>query len=208
MQSRTLVLPDDGESPYDIVGLAQFVRLYPTEFSKWAEFKESKCGYTVPNTAYVNRGDVSKPEWKKSPFGFGVKTLVTWELDDIELHFEELGYHTTRLNYSAKDLLDRQFSSSNIIAWSIGGHGALGVLYLSENDEFGDPQTYTSEEAVAHLHHRLAEVIIYVCDAMMGEGSINQDHSWLDIISPYGVLRASRGAVWVTEDWEDLQTTW
>jgi len=208
MQSRTLVLPDDGENLYDFVGLAQFVRLDPTEFSKWTEFRKDKCGYTVPNRAYVVRGDVSNPDWKKSPFGgFLMKKLTTWELDDIESHFEELGYSVTRLPYSNKQLLDGQFSSSNTIAWSFGGHGALGVLYLSENDESGDPQTYTSEEAVAHLHHRLAEVIILSCDVMMrmSDGAIYQKYSWLDIVSrPYGVLYASRGKLWASEDWEDL----
>jgi len=203
MQSRTLVLPDDGENPYDIVRLAQFVRLDPTEFSKWTEFRKDKCGYTVPNTAYVNKGSVYGYLLALGKYSIITKRFnatnmwLSMELDDIEDHFNELGYHTVRNTYPSQSEVDQQFASSDIIAWAFAGHGNIGWLELNDT-----PEIYTAKLAKTVLHHKLADVIILACYARQ---EASGGHKWIDVVSPYGVLSASkRDLSYTFTDWEDL----
>jgi len=207
-KARAWVLPDEDEAVYDVDGLASFVRLEPKEFGKWAKYKQdkNKCGWEVPNKAYVNRGDINfrpkiTPNWR------GIRhTLFGWlieeELQDIEAHFHRFGYMTVRENSLTDSIIAEQFADPDIIAWAFGGHGAIGRLAMTFDDYYmANPRGVSSSGEFLYLHHRLAEVILYTC------GGRQESSKWSLFVSSYGWLYANYGGInvlWI--DWEDLDT--
>ena len=209
------------DSSDTISQLARKVRLEVGEFNKWIKLEgfgkilteqgekalweltlaDKICPgekVTVPNTAYVNKGNV------RGELLGNIMTerynlfdlLMTLELYDIESHFKELGYKTIRVNIATPWILNYEFSSQDIVAWAYAGHGIGGWLLLGEPDM---PELYDADNAISSLHHKLAEVIIITCQARLG--------NWDRIISyPFGVLRASAEKIPYTIDWEDLPT--
>lgn len=187
------------EMKYNIKGLAQLVRLNEEEFEKWGKRAIrkvngiKKCGAWVPNTAYVNKGDVSAICGPKGGITF-VNLWVTLELNDIERHFESLGYHVQRNNSMTYDAAISQFSSGNIIAWSFGGHGFEGALFTTDDLAISD------SDAKRSLKYKLAEIVLLSCQA-------RYNGSWENIKSKYGLLRASELSINAAfTDWEDLPT--
>lgn len=199
-ETKTFVVADGvWEMKYNIKGLAQLIRLNEEEFDNWGKRALhkvngiKKCGAWVPNTAYVNKGDVSAVFGPKGGITF-VNLWVTLELNDIERHFEGLGYRVQRDNSVTYNSAISQFSSENIIAWSFGGHGFEGSLFTT------DESTISDHDAKRNLKYKLAEVILLSCQA-------GYNGSWKNIISKYGTLRASELSINAAfTDWEDLPT--
>jgi len=211
-EGRTFVIANDvWEMKYNIKGLAQLVRLNEEQFDDWGKraIREvngiKKCGAMVANTAYVDKGDVSgallgpiqteRINW--------LNLLISKELNDIEKHFQTLGYHTVRSNNVSRENMSAHLSNSNIIAWAFGGHGNRGVLVLPEEN------TYSAHDAENAIHHKLAEIILYACEAGHREpveirrGILSR---WHNIKSKYGRLVAPESTFRaINTDWEDLQ---
>ncbi len=226
-EARTFVFANSvSEWKYGIKGLAQMIGLNEEEFDKWGERALHKvngrqhCGAWVPNTAFVNKGDVAAAIFamrnlkdKKGEDWAWITKRINWtnlwlsmELNDVEDHFREQGYKTVRLDrISSKKVLDTQFANSKSIAWAFAGHGlGGGAIAIKSEYHAGElvPEFYYPKNAKAALDHQLAEVIMLSCYARQsGQGS------WQEIVSPYGTLRASTGLLnAMTIDWDELPT--
>jgi len=154
---------------------------------------------SVPNTAYVVKGDVSGAfsEW------FNIVNIsLTIELYDVVAHYMSKGYNVVGPTRSTTSEINKQFMSYDIIAWAAAGHGyGRGGFNLSEKTFGGVPMVYRASNAKAVLNHQLAEVILLACWG----GEIYEDSvGWRDIVAPNGILRASAIDISYFTNWEDL----
>ncbi|HPD48640.1 MAG TPA: RHS repeat-associated core domain-containing protein [Anaerohalosphaeraceae bacterium] len=194
-EGRTFVIANDvWEMKYNIKGLAQLVRLNEEQFDDWGKraIREvngiKKCGAWVPNTAYVDRGEISYIGSIPNPW------LIT-ETNNIKNHFLSEGYSTIVTTNVDGSCIDAHLSSGNIIAWGVVAHGvdgAEGTIMLSQDEG------YTIHDAKRVIHHKLSEVILFVCWGRQGR--------WEGIRSRYGTLRASNASFSCWHDWDDLPT--
>jgi RHS repeat-associated protein len=183
------------EWKYGIESLARLVRLNEEEFNKWGKRDihkvngVRKCGAWVPNTAYVDRGDIS---WDFYIGKIPNIWLIT-ESHNIENHFLSEGYKTKLAKANRRSIVDSHLSNSDIIAWGFVGHGAgNGHIVL----DFDENQGYDHNLAKNKINHKLAEVIIFACEAGRG--------GWGEIVSKYGQLHASSNSFDSWDDWDDI----
>ncbi len=200
-ETRTFVVASGvWEMKYNIRGLAQFVRLNEEEFSKWGKRAiynvngVNKCGAWVPNRAYVDAGDISF---------FGVPNIfLQMEMENIFHYFYGEGYRPKIVKKNSIASLDQHLSDSDIIAWAFVGHGAGGALNLPEDS------SYRAPHASSVLHHKLAQVILFACEA--GKKEIWDDRigyiGWKALISRYGSISISSKSFRSWSDWDDLPT--
>jgi len=201
-QARTFVEANDvWEWKYNIRGLAQFVRLNEEEFDKWGKravhsvYGVKKCGAWVANVAYVDGGDMGL-------FGSPIPNpFLQTELENIRNHYWRQGYATIMAHNQTKPSINSHLSDPDIIAWGFSGHGYQGSLVLPP-----DNVAYDARDAVSSIDHKLAQVILFACDA--GYRTMNEDRagypSWKDLISRYGSISMSATAIRAGSDWDDL----
>jgi RHS repeat-associated protein len=200
---NALVVPDCGET-LDKEAIAELTGLDAMEFDKWA--KPVGNSYLVPNTAYVDRGNVADQiipgiDYKTKTFNL-VNLSIIIELNDIAKYFTDQGYDVIRKNDVNLANLNSHFADQNIIAFAFGGHGAGKGELVSVN---GD--TYAAIDAVKVLNHKLARVILYSCEAAF-QSEWDKNHGipkWADIVSPNGSFLAPMGTFRAfNTDWEEL----
>ena len=187
-ERMVLVKPYNGQSMYSQISkeeIAGMVRLDLDEFDKWAEISEDKCGYMVPNTAYIHRGDVS-----------GWEYFVELQINDIEKFFHSMGYFVVRKNDIEQGTdMSADLGNKDIVAWAFGGHGVEeGELVLLRSN------LYSVDEASKAIHHKIAYVILYACYAGQSD--------WKPLISQYGALYATKKKIHPWWDyWDTLPVT-
>jgi len=205
LYTRTFVIARNVvEWLHDIRGLARLVKLDEDEFPKWGKHAIAwvngtrECGAWVPNTAIVERGDmrIQKKGGRKSAWD---NPFFLQESAAIAAHFRNAGYFTIEAATSTRKSWNKHFSSPDLIAWGFVGHGLEGGLVMS------DESLYYGDDAVRVLNHKLAQAILFTCEA----GYVNpawkgRIPTWKDIVSKYGTIHMSTESIVIGGSWRNL----
>lgn len=193
-----------------VAELAEKIRLEPEEFRKWLKAEDGEGlpnsvdeelgdrEFSVPNTVYITKGDVSGWDWKKD-WVSAVNFWTTWTIRNYQNDMEGRGYHVSRDDAATMTDIENSLSQSDIHGWFFAGHGYEGLI-ISHDKLTGDPNFLRR-----HLHHRLGFVTLYGCNAGLRSRPEGNRAGWLDFVSENGTLRASVKKIYPAfTGWDDV----
>ena len=183
-QARAMAYAENGDT---IRKLAGIIRLNTSEWKKWLKPEEvytkpynldtplTACDkFSVPNTAYVNY-NVGIVDFRLAQF----MLTYTGYLRD---RWSDAGYKVRyyRLRLGA-DTIKSQLNDPDIYTFAYIGHGAVGKLILSRNDEseWVEPGRYTP--------FGIDEMLLIACDTDYGW------QTWKSNVSGRGILTTVEG---------------
>jgi RHS repeat-associated protein len=187
---RALVLPDEdqGDSLWDIDGLARYVRLDPKEIKFWGKFLikgPGKCGWEVPNRFLIVVGEA---------WGLGREYNTHWSWA-VWQAYEKRGFKVLHLDFNANKSLTSNdvliAKDHNLWGFAFFGHGT------NEKKWRGDfvlrtvfplaPVDLTSATDMSQNYH-YGMILSYFCFADSG--------GWGDLVSVNGTWLVQPGRLW------------
>ncbi len=208
--ARAIMLSEAGDSTETA---AQFAKLEPSESALWlrdetsgkwippgTEIRCAECPFSVPNTVYITKGDVSAATWKRwmkwDWWSFN-NVYVSWTISGYRKELENRGYMVVYDNYATSADIRGYLGQQDIHGWFFGGHGVEGILWCAGGGN-GQLDGLAAFDANRALHHRLGFVTLYACEAA-------RDVGWRNLVSRYGILRASAKKIRPAfTDWHDI----
>jgi RHS repeat-associated protein len=179
----------DGET---IRELAQEIGLDPSEYEAWLVdhyggplpgldervLSPRACHrFDVPNTIIVTIGDDS-PYYRFGVVPLPVSGTLHRRANSYERTRQGEGFKVVRNNEATRTDITELLAGADVHGWFFAGHGSEGFLIDSTAEDGVDSFTISRS-----INHRLAEVILYACEA-------GWDDRWLDVRSENGTLRA------------------
>ena len=179
--ARAVILSEPGDTT---ASAAEFARLEPSEVEKWLKNEKTgkwvspgdtvdtpNCPYSVPNTVYVTKGDVSGMSWKKD-WVSAANLFTSWTISGYIKEMKRRGYRVVYDNSATASDVSGYLSKEDAYGWFFAGHGGDGVLFCAKagGPEFED--IMIPRIASGALHHKLGFVTLYACEA-------GKDADWL-----------------------------
>jgi RHS repeat-associated protein len=191
--SRAIMIAEEGD---DIQSAADFSKMDISEVEKWLKNEstgdwvaegdaiQSGCEYSVPNTYYVIKGDVSGYRWKKDWFSSGNFWISIRVIPIFKSQKKEEGYKITQISRGTFNFFKEALENPDTFGIFWAGHGAAGVLWDV------DDEGVTSFDLHPFLDHKLGELVLFVCYAGCDQG-------WQKFVSsPNGSFHGSEAPVW------------
>jgi RHS repeat-associated protein len=204
-KSRVNATCDCGDT---VKELATLVKLEPNEFWRWLADEDKKGRpkspnekitekrrFSVPNEAHITRGNMNYR---------GLGSLVGMfkpKKDQLKAAYEARGFKVVDNYDNAPDPEGQEISEfrsllsstgglrwNSVYVWAHYGHGKGGQIMVAQNVGTSTAMMVTYKDVVhPYRHHRLSEVVIFSCEAGMGD--------WLEFVAAGGSLYATKNVI-------------